>query len=52
MAPASGGRLVIPNQGACIVLGIGALLAATWAFDQAWEARGKERPRVARWLFI
>ncbi len=35
-----------------IAAGIAALLAATYCFNDAWEARGEERPRVARWLFM
>lgn len=42
--------LVIKSQPAAIVVGISSLLIAAWAFNQAWEARGEKRPRIARWL--
>lgn len=35
-----------------IALGISGLVFAAFCFDQAWEARGAERPRVAKWLAI
>lgn len=45
-------KVVIDSQGVAIALGIGALAVAMWAFDQAWEARGQTRPRLARWLGV
>jgi len=44
--------LKIPNKAVAVVLGAVALGFASWAFDQAWEARGEQRPRVAKWLAI
>lgn len=48
----SGPEVVIESQNLAIALGIGGLLFAKWAFDQAWEKRGHTRPGVARWLAI
>lgn len=40
------------GQPAAIAVGVGSLAMAMWAFHQAWEARGLERPFVARWLGV
>jgi hypothetical protein len=39
---------LIKSQGTAIALGMALLVGAAWAFDQAFEARGKKRPLVAR----
>jgi hypothetical protein len=44
--------LRIPNKTLAMAIGVGSLALASWAFTQAWEARGEERPRVAKWLAI
>lgn len=44
--------LVIRDKRIAIALGIGGLIFASICFEQAWEARGKDRPRVAKWLAI
>lgn len=44
--------LRISNKSLAMAIGIGALALASWSFDQAWEARGEQRPRVAKWLAI
>ncbi|MGP8065352.1 MAG: hypothetical protein ACLP81_03110 [Acidimicrobiales bacterium] len=45
-------RLWIRNKRLALVLGVGGLVLASFAFEQAWEARGAERPRAAKWLAI
>jgi hypothetical protein len=45
-------RVFIRSKGAALVLGIAGLVFAAFCFDQAWEARGQERPRAAKWLAI
>jgi hypothetical protein len=45
-----GNPLYIKSQGLALALGVGGLMLAAWSFDQAWEARGRERPGVAKWL--
>lgn len=40
---------VLP-QPVAIAVGIGALLLALWAFQDAFEARGNERPAVVKLL--
>lgn len=44
--------LRIQNKNVALALGIGALALASWSFEQAWEARGGKRPRVAKWLAV
>ncbi|MHB8431035.1 MAG: hypothetical protein ACYDDZ_11000 [Acidimicrobiales bacterium] len=40
---------VLP-QGLAIALGVGALLVAVWAFEDAFESRGADRPGIVRLL--
>lgn len=42
----------VPSQPLAIGLGIVFMLGAMWAFDEAWEARGEKRPRLARYLAV
>ncbi len=42
---------VLP-QGVAIALGIAGLLVAVWAFEDAFEARGNERPGLVRILAV
>lgn len=37
-------------QGVAIAVGIGALLLAVWAFEDAFESRGTPRPGLVRLL--
>lgn len=39
---------VIKSQRTAIALGVALLIGAAWAFDQAFESRGKKRPLLAR----
>ncbi|MCU1488982.1 MAG: hypothetical protein JWM85_387 [Acidimicrobiaceae bacterium] len=50
----AGGRPapVLQSQPLAVGLGIACLIGAAWAFNQAWEARGQQRPAVARWLAV
>jgi len=45
-------RLLIRPKALALTLGVGGLVFAAYCFDQAWEARGTERPRAAKWLAI
>lgn len=42
-------RAVLP-QPAAIAVGVGALLLALWAFEDAFECRGSKRPGIVRLL--
>lgn len=44
--------VVIRDKRVAIGLGVIGLVFASFCFEQAWEARGRERPRVAKWLAI
>lgn len=43
---------LFPNPTTAAVAGAVFMLAASWCFDDAWEARGKLRPWLAKWLTV
>jgi hypothetical protein len=49
----TGGRgPTIASKPAAIALGFAGLAFAYWAFDQAFERRGHDRPWFVRWLGV
>jgi hypothetical protein len=52
VSPNRSHRVVIPDKRLALALGVAGLVFAAFCFDQAWEARGQERPRAAKWLAI